>query len=390
MNIPTHCSNCDTTEGVKFECRGCKFSRFCSRDCQKKCWKQHKIYCMPLTDAVKYSIEAIRPLLRDKYRVDDVDENLNCMFCLEGATPEDPLFQSGCACRPDSGMSIGHISCFQELARASFADEKKIGFDCRIAYCSHCSQRRNGIILFEMLLTLWKLYDVDILQVQQNIKSTHHAQAFKNTNALKCLDSVLDMANCMFPPSDLFVYTRLRLQFLTMNVQKQVPYPNKICSLLEEFAIDNRIGMNLRDLDNKCQTAIDFSRRYYEKILPLIPEYPMLKRFRALAVNNLAGSLLDAFKESLAYDNPLYSYIDEAERLIREESRENRDHLHTYRSNIGLLCNVLIAQGKYEEAKQIHSPHLEETQRIFGPLSPATKETLRLQEYICFCVDEYS
>jgi len=71
MNIPTHCTNCETTEGVKFVCRGCNFAKFCSRDCQKKCWKKHKRYCMPLADAVSASIEKVRPLLIERDRIDD-------------------------------------------------------------------------------------------------------------------------------------------------------------------------------------------------------------------------------------------------------------------------------------------------------------------------------
>jgi len=48
---------------------------------------------MPLTDAVNNSIEIIRPLLKNKNRIDN-HENLHCMFCLEGGTSEDPLYKA--------------------------------------------------------------------------------------------------------------------------------------------------------------------------------------------------------------------------------------------------------------------------------------------------------
>jgi len=125
---------------------------------------------MPLTDAVNDSIEKLRPSLRDKFHIEDQD--LHCMFCLEGGTSEDPLFHSGCGCRPDSGMSIGHINCFQEFARASFADEKKRedSVDCCVIRRSNCSQQRNGFLCSELLLILWKLYDPDCLLTLQNVQ----------------------------------------------------------------------------------------------------------------------------------------------------------------------------------------------------------------------------
>ena len=45
---------------------------------------------MSLTDAVDDSIEKLRPFLKNEYRIDD--QELHCMFCLEGGTSEDPLF----------------------------------------------------------------------------------------------------------------------------------------------------------------------------------------------------------------------------------------------------------------------------------------------------------
>jgi len=114
-------------------------------------------------------------------------------FCLEGGTSDDPLFHSGCACRPDSGMSIGHIYCFQEFARASFTDDekRKKSFDCDLCSCSNCSQPRNGTLLFEICLILWKLHYPECLG-RQNVQGINMVQVKeKMMNALKCLNQAL-------------------------------------------------------------------------------------------------------------------------------------------------------------------------------------------------------
>lgn len=45
--IPTYddwCLGCDNKD-AQYKCSGCKSVRFCSKQCQKKCWKIHKNHC---------------------------------------------------------------------------------------------------------------------------------------------------------------------------------------------------------------------------------------------------------------------------------------------------------------------------------------------------------
>jgi len=379
MNIPTYCTNCDTSEGVNFVCRGCKFARFCSKDCLKKCWKKHKRYCMPLTDAVNDSIEKARPLLRDKYRIDDQD--LHCMFCLEGGTSEDPLFQSGCACRPDSGMGVGHIHCFQDFARASFADDKKkIKLDCDVTKCKHCSQLKNGILKFEMFLTLSKLCDPDCLtrQSDQGLTIAKVGALMKALNLLS--GALLDGESSS---GDSFRCSRLRVIFRQKNLLNQIACPE--LRLKTEFKLSFEIGQILY-ASKKYQVAIDFNRRNYEKLILSISQYPHFKFLRPSIVRSYATSLVECFKESYRSNmhEPLYVHLDEAERLIREELLECND-IALSCCTTHFLCEILSLQKKFAEAKQILPPCIEKMKRVFGPSHSETKKLMVLYKNLCLC-----
>ena len=55
------CKFCAKKEGVTpfKQCSGCKAVRYCSRECQQKCWRDHRILC-----------HAISSLAEQKYRED--------------------------------------------------------------------------------------------------------------------------------------------------------------------------------------------------------------------------------------------------------------------------------------------------------------------------------
>lgn len=59
-----YCKNTKSTNGADLSnCAGCKKARYCSKDCQKQHWKDHKLYCKHVAsggtssaslDALKY------------------------------------------------------------------------------------------------------------------------------------------------------------------------------------------------------------------------------------------------------------------------------------------------------------------------------------------------
>jgi len=298
------------------------------------------------------------------------------MFCLEGGTSEDPLFHSGCACRPDSGMGVGHIKCFQEFARASFNDEKKQQrIDCGIDQCSHCFQSRNGILRFEMFLILSKLYDPDSL-TRQSIQDIDNA--FVTNDALVCLNWVLVEADHIDSAPSHVRYSRLRILLLMKDVNKQNHYPDNYYRIKQVFAEDKQIGNILIDI-RKYQAAIDYNSQSYEKFCDLINQYPALKSSRSSVVHTYARSLFEIYIAFLRSDigiDPPYHCLEVAERLMREEFIEHPDDLPTLANNTCLLCSILMCQNKHTEAKQILSPCIEKSQRVLGPSHMVTKHLL--------------
>jgi len=292
-------------------------------------------------------------------------------------------------------MSIGHIKCFQEFARASFADKKKKredSFDCDVNECSHCSQTRDGIIIFEMLLILSKLHDPEFL-TRQNVEDIDHEKAIEIAHALKCLDITLAQRHFDAAHNDLMLYSRLRALYLKKIVRKQI-HDNVYTRIFEEIAEDNVIGEILIDI-RKYQAAIDYNRCNYEKYLLNINEYPevkpVLKRNLSVGVVlNYAQSLYEAFQASAQKsdvgNDPLFHYLEEAERLMREQVLENRDDMVIHIPNTFLLCRILIAQRKFAEAKQILSPCLQKAQRIFGSSNDYYRKLFELDAHICACI----
>lgn len=42
----TYCKNTKSSDGAQLlNCAGCKKARYCSKDCQKQHWTDHKLYC---------------------------------------------------------------------------------------------------------------------------------------------------------------------------------------------------------------------------------------------------------------------------------------------------------------------------------------------------------
>jgi len=80
--------------------------------------------------------------------------------------------------------------------------------------------------------------------------------------------------------------------------------------------------------------------------------------------------------------------LEEAERLMREELRDNNINHVVYMNNTRLLCSILMTQEKFAEAKQIISPCLQKMQRVFGPSHHFTKDLLSLDSEICADLDE--
>eukprot|EP00633_Aureoumbra_lagunensis_P004137 CAMPEP_0197305644 /NCGR_PEP_ID=MMETSP0891-20130614/1887_1 /TAXON_ID=44058 ORGANISM="Aureoumbra lagunensis, Strain CCMP1510" /NCGR_SAMPLE_ID=MMETSP0891 /ASSEMBLY_ACC=CAM_ASM_000534 /LENGTH=98 /DNA_ID=CAMNT_0042786933 /DNA_START=104 /DNA_END=400 /DNA_ORIENTATION=+ len=82
----------------------------------------------------------------------------------------------------------------------------------------------------------------------------------------------------------------------------------------------------------KYQVAIDFNRRNYETFLLNNTRYPEFKqeaRLSNIVVCSYSQSLFEAFQ---AYsqkaddgNDPPYHHLEEADRLMREVVRENRD-----------------------------------------------------------------
>jgi len=269
-------------------------------------------------------------------------------------------------------MSIGHISCFQEFARASFSDKKKRNdsFHCHVDTCSHCSQPRGGIHSFEMCLILWKLNDPDCL-TRQHVQIT---QGYKMKNALLCLNSALGEAYDS-PVSDFINFCRLRILILIKNVRKQIQDSDDVqTEILDDYAIGNILICT-----EHHQAAIDLSRRNYEKMLI---QDPQSKSLFDIVVRNYATSLLKAYNLSLKSNDPSYAYIEKAEQLMRNQIREHCHDIDIYVPDVNLLCRILMYQKKYTEANQILSPCLEKAQRVFGPSHPLTQGLLQLDANI--------
>eukprot|EP00633_Aureoumbra_lagunensis_P008646 CAMPEP_0197306188 /NCGR_PEP_ID=MMETSP0891-20130614/2844_1 /TAXON_ID=44058 ORGANISM="Aureoumbra lagunensis, Strain CCMP1510" /NCGR_SAMPLE_ID=MMETSP0891 /ASSEMBLY_ACC=CAM_ASM_000534 /LENGTH=154 /DNA_ID=CAMNT_0042788135 /DNA_START=397 /DNA_END=861 /DNA_ORIENTATION=+ len=150
--------------------------------------------------------------------------------------------------------------------------------------------------------------------------------------------------------------------------------------MIEDFDI----GSILNNIE-KHQAAIYFSRRNYEKFQVSIIQYPQLNILRYGVVGKYAQSLYDAFSASLKSDvgnDPPYHYLEEAETLMRDPLLENLDDIDIYGNNAKLLCQILIAQRKYDEAKQILSPCLEKVQRVLGDSHDLTTVLLQIEGMI--------
>jgi len=94
---------------------------------------------------------------------------------------------------------------------------------------------------------------------------------------------------------------------------------------------------------------------------------------------------LEAFEASsqgVDVGNDPLAYVEEAERLMRKQVRENRDRIDNDALSIHLLCRILIARSKYAEAKRILNPCLQNVARVFGPSHLLTKDLLNLDAQI--------
>jgi len=282
-------------------------------------------------------------------------------------------------------MSIGHISCFQEFARASFADEKKRKDrpDCSIGICSNCSQQRKGRLLLEMFLTLWKLYDPDSLFTRHNLQGIDSSQINLIKNSLYCLLFVLSETHYSDSThSKLAMYCRLRIIYVKMDLRKQTQYT--VDDERDEIFDKNDIGHILLDLE-KYNAAIDHNRRNHEHIELFITQHQhlenhlkvKLKIIRTGIIHNYARSLFEVYKASINSPDPPHHMLQEAERLMRDLIRENC-YFEVYAFNIDLLCRILMCQRKFAEAKRNLSPCLQKTQRVLGPSHRTTKLLLAL------------
>mmetsp|Transcript_468 Transcript_468/g.605 ORF Transcript_468/g.605 Transcript_468/m.605 type:complete len:88 (-) Transcript_468:1714-1977(-) len=66
-------------------------------------------------------------------------------------------------------------------------------------------------------------------------------------------------------------------------------------------------------------------------------------------------------------NDPPHAYLEEAERLTRDQIRTNCHFIDAYVRNAELLCEILRSQSKFAEAKRILSPFLKEAQQVRGP-----------------------
>jgi len=268
-------------------------------------------------------------------------------------------------------MSIGHIKCFQEFARASFNDEKKREeWDCDAIDCLHCKHSRRGIIRFEMCIILWKLHDPDCL-LRNYFKYIDKKDIQSVGFALKCIDVVLlESFLIHLPTAHLNWHSRLRIQWSRQNFLKY----SDIKKQSEFECLDEiEIGDTLLFF-NEYQACIDIHRRAHERALIESPQNPnfITQNVKPVSVNALAKSLLHAFiNETRNIDR-----LREAERLLYEEmfQADSTDDIVVYGNATLLLAQILHIQGKRAEFERLIPKRVDKVRRILGPSHQLTKQ----------------
>jgi len=225
-------------------------------------------------------------------------------------------------------------------------------------------------------LILWKLYDPDCL-TRKNVQGIDNKRALFMRKSLLCLDFALRQFSLIESVTyDLIHFCHLRILYLMKSVRGQIHFT--VChDLRQEILEDFQIGDILLSIQ-KYQAAIDFNRRNYEKLSLNMTDYPELKVLCFATVRNYATSYFKAFMAFSSQNSdvgnvPPYHYLEEAERLIRDQLRKNDDNFMFHVQNTELLCQIFMYQKKYTEAKNILSPCLQKLQRVYGLSHPITR-----------------
>ena len=129
------CGARGTSEKTLKKCSVCKAVAYCSKECQKADWKNHKPVCRSINSTGDQQKSVARRIAAHA-----IPKTAECVICLEH---DSKLILLGCACRGDSGY--GHLACRIKAAKTKGVRDYRAWDTCPTCKQEYTGAMRMGL-----------------------------------------------------------------------------------------------------------------------------------------------------------------------------------------------------------------------------------------------------